>query len=156
MTKIEHNQPQDHWVGVNGRLWRHTIGRVSNLVRVPINVIGGLLQAAKIVGKTVLLPVTYSFIGIRYLATNKSYEGSMSLRGIAIDGIGFLAIVKGVAVCFARTIVAPNRDSPDFVTGMKSISKTLLGRVHAVDSFKSLSLKQIFDKAILGKRFSSK
>lgn len=104
----------DSWTGVGGWIWRHTLGRGSNLIRIPFALILGIFQIGKMVSKVVVLPVTYTVIGIHYLITKKNYHGSMSLIGIAIDGIGLLKVAQVTAKCFIRVIVAPSRNSTSF------------------------------------------
>ncbi len=136
---------KDSWTGVNGRIWRHTIGRVSNLARIPINIWGMLFQGGKALVKTVLLPVTYAGLSLYSLGTkinariNKkenyfsvsNYKGSMSAKGISLDLIGLTRLGKNAGICFLNVIVAPKRKSADFLTGVKGIGLvTILDGTH--------------------------
>lgn len=136
---------QDPWTGVNGRIWRHTIGRVSNLARIPLNIWGIVFQGVKALGKTVLLPVTYSFLGLYSLGSrinariNKKenyfsvagYKGSMAAKSIALDLIGLTRLAKNTGICFLNVIVAPKRKCADFLKGVEGIGLvTILDGTH--------------------------
>ncbi len=134
------------------RIWRHTIGRVSNGVRVPINLIAAILQGAKIVGKSLAVPLTYTIVGIHALISKKhtAYKGSMSLRGIAIDGVGFIGLLKSVGICFENVIVAPKVEDKDFVKGLKGTWSIIGGDLQKdAKIFKRiLSVSEVFDLVI--------
>lgn len=136
------------WTGVNGRIWRHTIGRVSNTVRIPINLIASLVQLFKMAGKTVVLPITYTVVGVHWLIKkdSESYKGSMSIRGIAIDTIGFLGLLKNTAVCFKNVIVAPSKESTGFRKGVTRTWKVLRGDLHDVN--KLYTITALFHKFV--------
>lgn len=141
----------DPWTGVNGRFWRHTIGRASNFIRIPINLGASILQAGKIFGKTLALPFTYSVVGIRWLATKKGYSGSMSLRGLAIDGIGFIRLLQNVAICFKNTIVAPSVKSTPLDKSLKGTWVILSGSLHNLNPIE-YKISSIFNMTIKGKK----
>ena len=149
MGKVSSEGP---WLGVDGRIWRHTIGRVSNSLRVPINLIAAILQGVKIIGKSLAAPLTYTIVGIHALTSkdHKAYKGSMSLRGIAIDGVGFIKLLENVAICFKNVIVAPNVESKDFVKGLKGTWAVISGGLQEYP--KVLSVSRLFDKIVLGKK----
>lgn len=152
VNKVSPKGP-DSWGGSNGKIWRHTIGRVSSATQVVINTIAVVGQGVKIVGKVAALPVTYSIVGVKSLITkNKtSYNGSWSLKGIALDGIGFLGLGKKVGVCFKNTIVAPSRESAGFVKGIKGTVTILSGKLQ---NLKNEPLSVSYRVLILGqKRF---
>lgn len=129
------NENKDRMTGVNGRIWRHTIGRVSNLARIPLNIFGAFFQGAKAVGKGLLLPITYSVLGIYSLGSrinakiNKkenyfsaaNYKGTMSIKGIGLDLIGLARLVKSTGICFVNVIVAPKKKSNDFLKGLDAL-----------------------------------
>ena len=141
--------PEGPWLGVDGRIWRHTIGRVSNGVRVPINLIAAILQVVKIIGKSIAIPLTYTIIGIHVLTRkdHTAYKGSMSLRGIAIDGVGFIRLLKNVAICFKNVIVAPNVESKDFVKDLKGTRVVISGGLQEYP--KVMSISRLFDSIVL-------
>jgi hypothetical protein len=149
MVKVNSEGP---WLGVDGRIWRHTIGRVSNGVRVPINLIAAFLQGAKIIGKSIAVPLTYAIVGIHAITSkdHKTYKGSMSLRGIAIDGIGFIKLLENVSICALNAIVAPNVESKDFVKGLKGTWVVISGGLQEYP--KVMSISRLFDKIVLGKK----
>ena len=111
VSNISNNSmtPQQAWTGVDGRLWRWSIGRVSSAVKVPVALLGGLFQLGKMAVKTVALPISY----IAYLSSHKAdedYKGSWSLRGIAIDGITSVRLIKGAAQSLINAVMAPNEE----------------------------------------------
>ncbi len=149
---MEGVNPKGPWLGVDGRIWRHTIGRVSNGVRVPVNLIAAILQGAKIIGKSVALPLTYMIVGIHALINkkDKAYEGSMSFRGIAIDGVGFIRLLENVAICFKNVVVAPNVKSKGFVKGLEGTWVVISGGLQKYP--KIFSVSRLFDKIVLKKK----
>ncbi len=159
VVKVNRSSNKTDWFGVDARIWRHTIGRVSNGLRVPINLIASLFQGVKIIGKTIALPLTYTVVGLHSLITknNKgsaSYKGSMSIRGIAIDSVGFIRLLENVAVCFKNIVVAPHVKSKDFVTGLKSTWAVLGGGLQ--DYARIHTISTVFNKVVVGKKDSKK
>lgn len=152
VTNLQNMTPKGPWLGVDGRLWRHTIGRFSNAVRVPINLCGSVIQALKILGKTAALPVTYSIVGIHSLITegDSAYTGSMSLKGIAIDGVGFLRLIKSTGICFKNVIVAPHIKSQGFLAGSRATLVVIGGGLQKYPKIYPVS--QLFNSIILGKK----
>jgi len=144
--------PKGPWLGVDGRIWRHTIGRVSNGVRVPVNLIAAILQGAKIIGKSLAVPLTYAIVGIHALISkdDKAYQGSMSFRGIAIDGVGFIRLLGNVAICFKNVIVAPNIKNKGFVKDLKGTWVVISGGLQEYP--KIFSVSRLFDKIMRGKK----
>ncbi len=138
-------QAADPWMGVNGRIWRHTIGRVSNGVRVPVNLIALAGQGFKILAKTILLPATYAIVGIHHITAKdkKTYKGSMSLKGIAVDAVGFLGLIKTTAICFKNIIVAPSKKNVGFRKGIKATWLILGGGLQ--EEATKLKVGRVFD-----------
>ena len=155
MVKVNHATTpvqKSPLTGVDGTIWRHTIGRVSNLVRVPINLLASLYIGGKIIGKVLAIPVTYSIVGIHSLVTKEKskYQGRMSFRGIGISGVEFALSIRGASSCFARTIMAPGKNEQaknDFVQGMKKTWTLVSGGVQ--ESNRSVS--EIYKRLILKK-----
>ncbi len=147
MTQVNPKGP------LSDQIWRHTIGRVSNGVRVPINLIAAILQGAKIIGKSIALPLTYTIVGIHALTSKKhtAYKGSMSFRGIAIDGVGFIKLLGHVGLCFNNVIVAPNVKSNGFVKDLKEGTWSIIkGDLQNYSDVSPVS--RLFDKIVLGKK----
>ncbi len=136
------------WGGVGGRIWRHTIGRVSNLARVPIFAVASLFQIGKVTLKTLALPVTYTVVGIRYLATKESYKGSLSLTNIALDGIMTLGLMKSAAICFVKVIIAPSRKDKGIVQGVKNAYKIVAREDESFKYSQHSTLSKIFQAVI--------
>ena len=141
-------------------VWRHTIGRLSNLTRVPINALASIGIGVKLLGKVVAIPVTYSIVGIRKLVKKDApqYNGWFSLKGIAITGIEFAGAIRGATRCFIRTIIAPSKkdqERSDFKKGMKATWSVLKGDLQAVSTdvrTANLSASQIYERIILKKQ----
>jgi hypothetical protein len=137
-------------------IWLHTIGRVSNLIRVVMSVSFGVLQTGKIIAKIALLPITYTIAGIHYLASTKKTEhrtNSMTLTGIAMDGLGLLRIAGTAAKCFVRVVVAPTTNSASFKYDAENLSSIIEGtpqhklQTHIERYPKFVTIQQIFQLA---------
>ncbi len=155
MVKVNHATTpvqKSPLTGVDGKIWRHTIGRVSNLVRVPINFLASLYIGGKIIAKVLAIPVTYSIVGIHGLVTKdkSKYQGVMSLRGIGISGVEFAATMRGAARCFTRTITAPGKKDQkirDMSKGIKATWSAVRGELQksnrsALKIYQTLILKK--------------
>ncbi len=146
MVSINKNQNsvKGPWLGNNGRLERHTLGRLKSALGVIVNGAATLFQGAKIVGKVAVLPVTY------FTKADKS----MTPRGIAIDGIGFLTLAKKTGVCFKNTIVAPSLKDRSFSKDIKGTNVILDGELHRISE--TSSINKIFRAFVLGDKNSLK
>lgn len=132
---------ENHFWGVDGDLWRHTIGRASNALLIPVHLLASVFQAGKVVGKVVALPFTYSIVGIRWLATKEGYQGSMSLRGIAIDACGFIKLLMKAVICFKNVIVAPGVKSLSVDQHLEGNAVILSGELHDDERFQPSTCK---------------
>jgi hypothetical protein len=135
-------------------VWEHTVGRLSNALRIPVNMIASIFQTAKIIGKIVALPVTYSVVGLKHLFSKntESYRGIMSLDGIAINTVCLVALLTAINRCVTRTLMAPEKTDPDFLKGLKSTVTVLVGlgvlrNLESKSGYNVLSIGNLFKRA---------
>lgn len=88
------------------RLWRHTIGRISNFARLPVYAFTLALQTAKMPAKVVLSPATY----LLAWALNTRKLDSWKFSGVAKDGIAALTILDRIGSSVLGVITAPPKE----------------------------------------------
>lgn len=88
------------------RLWRHTIGRISNFARLPVYALTLALQTAKMPAKVVLSPATY----LLAWALNTKKLDSWKFSGVAKDGIVVFNILDRIGSSILGVITAPPKE----------------------------------------------
>ncbi|MCB1073629.1 MAG: hypothetical protein KDK96_11110 [Chlamydiia bacterium] len=107
--------------------WRHTIGRISMLARIPIYLIALGLQTAKIVVKTVISPLG-SFAA---WAFNTSKLDAWTFSGVGRDCLIWVKLLDKIGSSSIGVIAAPPKQYYSFFEALKSSTKiVLLGSYH--------------------------
>ena len=112
------------------RAWRHTIGRVSSLARLPIYMTGLAFQTAKVTVKAVLSPIAEVLI---YVTGTKKLD-SWRFTGVAKDGLAWVRISDKIGSALLGVLFAPPKPYFSFYEGVKeAVEITLLGAYHNLD-----------------------
>jgi hypothetical protein len=137
--------PQQAWTGVDGRLWCWSAGRVSSAVKVPVALLGSLFQLGKMTIKALVLPISYAAHRFSHKAETsyEGYNGAWSLRGVAIDGITSLRLIRGAAENFINIVIAPNEESSK--EGWNKLAELINGKLNG---FKHMDCTQLLKKAL--------
>jgi len=85
------------------RLWRHTIGRISNFARLPVYAFTLALQTAKMPAKVAASPLTYL---LAWALKTKKLD-SWKFSGVAKDGIVAFNILDRIGGSVIGVITAP-------------------------------------------------
>jgi hypothetical protein len=116
------------------RLWRHTIGRATSLVKVAIYSIGFCAQAVKTISKAVFSP----FVSLAvWFGGGKQHEWSWTCEGVAKDAImiaGFADRMIGAGIGIA---CAPHKKSNSILNALEFSFDTFSGGYHSIRNKKT-------------------
>ena len=134
MTKVTNvNKPvgnQDNYEAVTThRAWRHTIGRLSNLARIPIYGLATVFQAAKILIK---LPFTAFVSAGRWLFDSEKLS-SWAFEGVAKDAIMIGSLVDRTLNSALCVLCAPPKQNHSFWEAIKIAGKITIGEYNQHD-----------------------
>ena len=111
------------------RPWRHTVGRISMLARIPIYLIGLAFQATKIVIKGVFSPIA----SLAAWALNTHKLDAWTFSGVAKDGLIWVKLLDKIGSSAIGVIAAPPKKYYSFFEAIKgSVEAVVLGKYHNI------------------------
>ena len=111
------------------KAWRHTIGRVSMLARIPVYLVALGLQTAKIPAKMVIAPVATTINWATHGKHNKTLD-SWTFKGVAKDSLIWVKLVDKIASSTLGVIFAPPKQYIPFDEAVKKTFKVVKGDYH--------------------------
>ncbi|QVL57016.1 MAG: hypothetical protein KFB93_06450 [Simkaniaceae bacterium] len=109
------------------RPWRHTIGRISMLARIPIYLIALGLQTVKVSFKAVCSPA----VSFAAWAFNTHKLDSWTFSGVGKDGIVWVKLLDKIGSSAIGVIAAPPKQYLSFFETVKGSAKAVfLGSYH--------------------------
>jgi hypothetical protein len=125
-TSIDQENQKDEVEIIVDKVARHTIGRVSCLLRLPYYVFGFTLQTVKIVVKGLFSPlVTFA----AWVANTKKLD-TWTFKGVAKDGLALSMIANRTGSSAFGVIFAPPKQYREFGEGIQDVTKLVLGTYH--------------------------
>ncbi len=156
----------DQWTGVNGRLWRWTIGRGDYLLQTAFNLGALFVQAIKMIVEVVSLPARYVTYAINKAAdeelktspypskVDKNEEADVlsPFDELALDGITFIVIGKLIGQCSGTTLVAPGPHDQELSAGVRVTIDLFKGGLHKLHQRAPVewSISRLFNRLVLG------
>ena len=121
------------------RPWRHTIGRISCLVRIPLYLVGMAFQTAKIGIKGVIAPIaTLAAWGLK---TDKLH--SWTFTGVAKDGLAWVRLLDKIGSSTLGVIFAPPKQYHSLYGAFSGLAKIVLGGYQKKEGDGGLSVKRM-------------
>ena len=112
------------------RPWRHTVGRISCLARIPIYAIALGLQTAKIAAKTLISPITYL---VAWMFNTKKLD-SFKFEGIGKDCLTAIRLLDRIGGSALGVIFAPPKKYFSFWESIKCSGSIVAGiKYHELD-----------------------
>jgi hypothetical protein len=101
------------------RPWRHTIGRISCLARVPLYTLAALAQTSKLILKSVVVLLTAG--QLHRLIGSAGYK--LTFGALARDGVMLGSLLERTGSSFKSAIVAPPENYRSFAKALKQSGK---------------------------------
>lgn len=137
------------WMDVTThRAWRHTVGRISCLARIPIYGIAIALQT----GKTVIKGIVSPFVSFGRWATGSEKLESWSFNGVARDTIMVGNLIDRTVNSALCVICAPPKQYRSFVEACSDyFSIVFMGSQHNETSKGVTTPGELFDMMVLAR-----
>lgn len=146
VTKVnDSNQTPSTWEKVTtNRAWRHTVGRISCLARIPIYTLGTLLQAAKTSIKGIVSPL----VSLGRWATGSDKLESWSFSGVAKDALMTGHLIDRTMNSAFCVLFAPPKPYYSFWEAVKSTGNIVALGNHQSSKGGSQLVSTVFAKVV--------